>query len=203
MIRWSKEPEMRAWVERMCTQYRDWELVPMLKKQFGLTVNANQIKGMRGRYKIHTGRSGDFEPGHKPWHAGTAGTGVFKATAGAFKKGQQPHNKRPVGSERVCAKDSIIKVKVRETGNYIRDWKSKHSVIWENHHGQKVPKGHVVMFADGDRRNFSIENLVLVHRRVNCMFNKRGYSNAPAEVRAALLSVAMLDNEINRKGKTP
>ena len=49
-------------------------------------------------------------------------------------------------------------MKGKHTGEH---WQSKHSLLWEQHHGRKVPKGHIVMFADGDRRNFDINNLML------------------------------------------
>jgi len=39
----------------------------------------------------------------------------------------------------------------------------KHLVLWEDTHG-KVPQGHFVIFADGDRRNVTLDNLLLVTR---------------------------------------
>lgn len=199
MIRWSEEPEMRAWVERMCKKYTDDELTPMFMARFGVVIGDTVIKGMRKRYGMQTGRDGCFKPGQKPWCDGLRGKGVMKGNKASFKKGNRPHNWRPIGSERICSKDDILKVKISDSGRFQKDWQSKHSLIWEKHHGKKVPKGHVVMFADGNRRNFDINNLVLVHRRVNCMHNKRGYSKAPAELRPALLAVAQLDTEIKRK----
>jgi len=69
----------------------------------------------------------------------------------------------PVGSERVCAgkKNNYIKVKVSERGDRRETWRIKHLHLWEQANGP-IPKGHTVVFADGDRNNFAKDNLVLI-----------------------------------------
>ena len=47
-----------------------------------------------------------------------------------------------------------------------------HIIKWEEYHGRPVPKKHVVRFRDGDKRNFSRENLVLVTMGENAILNK-------------------------------
>lgn len=44
------------------------------------------------------------------------------------------------------------------------EWVIKHIYTWESAHG-KVPKGHVIMFADQDRSNFNLDNLICVSRK--------------------------------------
>jgi len=56
-----------------------------------------------------------------------------------------------------CPKTYMF-VKTGEGGRRLR-----HLVLWEEKHG-KVPKGHFVIFADGDRRNVTLDNLLLVTR---------------------------------------
>jgi hypothetical protein len=43
-------------------------------------------------------------------------------------------------------------------------WRPKHHLVWESHHGQPIPKGHAVIFGDGNNRNFDPDNLILVSR---------------------------------------
>ena len=171
-------------LRRYCRDYTDRQLVHLFKAKFGVTLTLSQIKGTRSRHKMLTGRDGCFKPGNVPHPL----AGAKSANKTSFKPGQRPVNWRPVGSERV-SKDGIIEVKIAEP----RKWQSKHSVVWEQHHGRKVPPGHIVMFADGDRKNFDIDNLVLVSRRENVIYNKRGYSHAEPEVKAALIGVVRLD----------
>ena len=64
-----------------------------------------------------------------------------------------------------------------------------------------MPKGRIVIFSDGNRRNFDIDNLRLVSRAELCLFNKRGYSTAPAEVRPTLLLVTQLDRAVIQEEK--
>ena len=46
-------------------------------------------------------------------------------------------------------------------------------LLWEQRHGRPVPDGHLVLFADGDRRNFDPANLLLVSRAELAVMNKR------------------------------
>jgi len=43
-------------------------------------------------------------------------------------------------------------------------WKRKHFLIWEKANG-KVPKGHAVIFADGNKQNMALDNLLMVSRQ--------------------------------------
>jgi hypothetical protein len=62
-----------------------------------------------------------------------------------------------------------VRVKTRNP----RTWKFKHRLIWEKAHG-KIPRDHVVLFADGDKLNFALNNLLLVSRRELSVMNKQG-----------------------------
>ena len=50
-----------------------------------------------------------------------------------------------------------MEVKIAEPNK----WRGKHVILWEQEHGPR-PKGHKVIFADGNHRNFTPENLILV-----------------------------------------
>lgn len=62
---------------------------------------------------------------------------------------------KPIGSERTD-KRGLVLVKLAH-----HVWQYKHIAIWEAAHGKK-PKGHRIIFADGNKRNFSLDNLILV-----------------------------------------
>ena len=44
------------------------------------------------------------------------------------------------------------------------NWMEKQRYIWEQVHGP-IPKGHVVVFLDGNNRNFDIDNLYCMDRK--------------------------------------
>lgn len=111
------------------------------------------------------GNSGSFKIGHVPWNKGLKG--CFGARKTSFKKGNLPHNTRAMYSERL-SKEGYIEIKVG-----INKWISKHRYIWEQHYKRKVPKGKVVIFLDGNNRNFEIENLKLISRGALLILNNR------------------------------
>lgn len=49
-----------------------------------------------------------------------------------------------------------------------------HRYVWEQAHLGESAAGKVVIFLDGDRTNFDLENLVCVTRRELCVMNKLG-----------------------------
>jgi hypothetical protein len=95
--------------------------------------------------------------------------GIAKVKATQFKKNRVPHNWVPIGYERV-SKDGYIEVKF--TDNYgihsVENFEFKHRLIWIENYGP-IPPGMNVGFLDGDKRNFSVENLVLMDNAENLM----------------------------------
>lgn len=170
------------------------EIQSMMSCKFGFDYTHHQIKGAITRNKLNTGRTGRFEKGHATWNKGTKG--LTKANVTSFKKGQKSHNYKPVGSERIT-KDGYCEIKVSDTG---RRWKSKHLVVYEKHHG-KVPRGSVVIFLDGDKRNFDIDNLHLVTRGQLAMLNKNSLIQKDAELTKTAINVVDLMKKISAMEK--
>ena len=166
------------------------EIQSMMSCKFGFDYTHHQIKGAITRNKLNTGRTGRFEKGRATWNKGTKG--LTKANVTSFKKGQKPHNYKPLGSERIT-KDGYCEIKVSDTG---RRWKSKHLVVYEKHRG-KVPKGSAVIFLDGDKRNFDIDNLYLVTRSQLAMLNKNSLIQKDAELTKTAINVVDLMKKIS------
>ena len=170
------------------------EIQSMMSCKFGFDYTHHQIKGAITRNKLNTGRTGRFEKGHATWNKGTKG--LTKANVTSFKKGQKSHNYKPVGSERIT-KDGYCEIKVSDTG---RRWRPKHVLIYEKHHG-KVPKGSAVIFLDGDKRNFDIDNLHLVTRGQLAMLNKNNLIQKDAELTKTAINVVDLMKKISAMEK--
>lgn len=175
-------------VELLCKTISDAEIAKKLNKIYDTELSESQIKALRSRKKFLTGRDGRFKKGNIP----SPNARPKGPNSTSFRRGQRPVNARPVGAESVCKKDDLVYVKIAEPNK----WQSKHSVLWEQHHKKQVPEGHFVMFLDGDRRNFSIDNLVLVHRAEGLALNRSGYSRQELEVRPTLIQLAKLERKI-------
>ena len=101
-----------------------------------------------------------------------------------FKPGDEPAKGRaiPIGTERV-SKDGYIEVKtsrLSDRQNANKCWKPKHRLIWEAEHGP-APRGHIVVFLDGDKTNCSLDNLACISRADAAQINQRGLTYHDAE----------------------
>ena len=55
----------------------------------------------------------------------------------------------------------VVKVSMERKG-----WKLKQNLVWEQTHENKLPKNHVVVFLDGNRKNYNPSNLFAVSLNV-------------------------------------
>ncbi|SEM35556.1 HNH endonuclease [Mesobacillus persicus] len=107
--------------------------------------------------------------------------------------GMHRNRYRPVGSERV-GKDDYIIIKIADPNK----WRPKHIHIWEQENGP-VPKNHVVLFGDGDKRNFDIDNLILVHRKLITTLNSNQLISNNAELTKTGIVIAEISQKISER----
>lgn len=161
---WTEEE--KEYLKEITPGHHYREIQELMKEKFNLDLTLNQIKGAIGRYKLNTGLNGQFPKGHTPFNKGVKGVAYEGSKKTWFEKGHTPKNHRPVGSERINV-DGYTEVKVAEP----RTWRLKHQLIWEQHNGP-APKGHAVIFGDGNTQNFDINNLILVSRQQLLILNR-------------------------------
>ena len=148
------------------------ELAEMFNKQFGTSITASNIKIFRGNNKLNSGLTGRFEKGHishnkgKKWNDYMSKEKQEKSLKTTFKKGNVPHNHKPIGYERISV-DGYIEIKVKEPNIF----KLKHRVIWEEHFGS-IPNGYNVIFKDRNKLNLDINNLALVSKAQMLILNQ-------------------------------
>jgi hypothetical protein len=167
------------------------ELTDILNSHFELDLGINQIKAFKKNRGLSSGLDGRFKPGHIPFNKGKEGVGGWEPTQ--FKKGHKPHNYKPVGTERVNG-DDYVDIKVADPNK----WRAKHILVWEKENGP-VPKGHVIIFGDGNRRNFELDNLILVSRKQLALLNKHSLIQNDAELTRTGIIVADIYRKIGQQ----
>ncbi|MFA5385086.1 MAG: HNH endonuclease signature motif containing protein [Eubacteriales bacterium] len=173
------------------------ELTDLFNAHFGLNLTLTQIKGYKKNHKLNSGLTGFFPPGQVPFNKGRKGVGGWPPTQ--FKKGNRPANWVPLGTERI-SRDGYTEVKIAD-GRLNKNWKGKHILIWEEHNGP-IPCGHVVIFGDGNKRNFDPENLLLVSRAQLIRLNQMKMIQEDAELTKVGIAIADICNKIGERKRT-
>lgn len=170
------------------------DMTRLFNERFGLALNAGRIKSALDRYKLRNGRDGRFRRGRTP-----ANKGKKRLWQGGvetqFKPGHMPNTYKPVGAERISS-DGYAMVKVADPNK----WRAKHVVMWEQVNGP-VPLGHVVIFANGNRLDINLDNLILISRRELVVLNKFGLISADAELTRSGVAVADIYLKISERKK--
>jgi len=174
------------------------EITRKFNKKFGTNRTENGIQQQRIKYGLYTSARNYWEKGHIPFNKGKKGISYPGCKATQFKKGHKPQTWVPIGSERIT-KDGYIQIKVQD-GKFQHNWKGKHIIIWEEHNGS-VPPGHVVIFGDGNKRNFDIDNLILVSRAQLVILNKNRLIQNDTELTKTGIIIADIYRKIGERRK--
>lgn len=173
--------EIRIYVKENHKGKSTIELAKEVSDKFGIVVTPDNMQNLKSN--IRRRENFTFEParndgckekGYVPFNKGLKWNEYLtkeqqeKAKTSCFKKGNISPNNVPIGTERI-SKDGYIEIKVKD-GYLNRNWQGKHRYIYEQHYGL-IPIGHKVIFADGNRRNFDINNLILVSNSEELIMN--------------------------------
>ena len=177
-------PEQRKFIEKHIKGTHVHELVNLFNVKFGTDLSCSSMKSYCGNHGLRNGVNCRFIPGQVPFNKGKRG--YMRANKTSFKPGQRPRNYRPVGSERVN-KDGYIEVKVADP----KTWRPKHLLVWEAANG-KICKGEAIIFADGNKCNITLSNLVKVSRAELLYLNRHGLIKEEAELTKTCAAIAKL-----------
>ena len=165
------------------------ETTELFNRKFDLEITVGKMKSLLSRKKIHTGTLGYLKKGSIPWNKGKKG--CMGANRTSFKKGHRPKSWKPVGSERVD-KDGYTLIKISNEGGMWKRWALKHRVVWEEHYKMKVPKESVIIFADGNKSNLSVDNLICVTRNELRVLNQCRLIRSVPELTKTGLNIAKI-----------
>jgi hypothetical protein len=184
--------EQLAWLRAYSDKTRS-QLTELFNRRWGTRLSVSAIKGTCLRHGIKTGRTGRFVKGG-PY---IDGSGSKRGSPTSFKPGHLPHNHNPIGHVRI-SKDGYQQVKLTDTRNHRRDYHFIHRLVWQHYHGD-IPPGHIIVFRDGDKWNFNIDNLELISRAVHAVRCKMGYYNYPPELKPQLDALVTIKQTLARR----
>lgn len=173
-------------------------MADLLNEKFGTSYTKGQMKAIYARFKLNSGRTGRFPKGHKPFKCIQKGWRISPETE--FKAGHKPHNYRPIGTE-VFRDDGYVWVKIADPNK----WRQKHVLIWEAVNGPR-PAKHVIIFGDGNRLNFDIDNLILASQAQLAVLNHKGLIQSSADLTRTGILIADVCSKIwqqEKKAKKP
>lgn len=144
------------------------------------------------------GVSSRLQPGNVPWNKGVTGWQPDACKATQFRPGNVPPTWVPVGTERVNP-DGYLEIKHSDNRYAPKstNWRAKHLLVWEAAHGP-VPKNHAVVFINGDKRDFRLENLELI-TRVELMLRNSYHNRYPQDLKDVIHARAALTRVINNR----
>lgn len=108
-----------------------------------------------------------------------------------FKKGNEPHNMKYDGHERLDPKDGYIYIRISK-GKYVL----KHRLVWEQHNGP-ITKGNIIIFKDKNKYNLNIDNLQMITKRENMLRNT--VTKYPLELQQLIKLNNKLKTTLNEK----
>jgi hypothetical protein len=151
------------------------EIQRLFNERFGFELTRGQLTSQMQKLGLKTGTDGRFG------HGRICPKGVYPPHLKKYHESHTNYKSKPVGSEFVNHR-GITFVKISDPPV----WKPKHLVIWEKANGP-VPKDHVVIFADMDKTNIALENLILVSKKERLIMN--------------LYDLILPDKELTKTGK--
>ena len=181
------------------------ELTTRFNKRFDDNRTESSISNQKSKYGLKSGTvGGQFKKGCIPKNKGKKMSfeQYEKCKRTMFRTGNTPKNIDPIGTEKEL-KDGYIWVKIDNQLNAPKNvnWKQKHKLIYEKHFGQ-VPKGSVVIFKDGNIRNFDIDNLACVTRLQLLIMNRLGLIHRDKDLTESGVQLAKMIDAVNKKKKS-
>lgn len=190
-----KEYLLKIYKGRTCK-----EVVTLINLKFETDHKWEEVQGFKSRNKLRSEIDSRFKKGiiphnkEKKWDEYLTKEQQEKAKQTCFKKGHIPKHKKEIGAERITI-DGYIEVKIAEPNK----WALKHRLVYEETYG-KIPKGMNLIFADGNKLNLELDNLLLVTDNELLRMNRNKLIKEDKELTKSGLALTKLMNKMYENG---
>lgn len=150
---------------------------------------------MRMADPAHGALACQIKPGAVPWNKGVHYVAGGRSAETRFKPGSRPHTWNPVGHERITD-EGYLQRKLTDTGVSRRDYVNVHWIVWRDA-GRDIPPGHALIFRDGNKMNFALDNLELVTRAE--LMRRNSFHNFGPEIARVVQLRGAITRQINRR----
>ncbi len=177
-VKWTKEIDQ--WIKECC---------PI--REHGYTQIQHMLDELNATF--HTG----FSINAFKTHCYSKGFKFEAFNSANHRRGTKHHRHKPVGSLQV--KKGYMQIKIAEPNK----WMQYQRYVWEQHHPGESAKGMVVIFMDGNRRNFDSSNLERVSRGELTVMACKGHTAAMSreEREICLLRARVAIAKVNLAGR--
>lgn len=196
MHKWTEEEV--EFIRGIYPYYPNKVVAKMVTDKFGFEISASNLTNIKLKYGIPDKmipNSGIFQKGQVPWNKGKKMPDETKEKVKKtwFKKGMIPKNHKPIGSTRITV-DGYKEIKIAEPN----EWQLYARYLWEKEHGEKLTPNDVIIYADGDKENFDIDNLVKINRANLIHLNRNNLIFNEPELTKAGVNVSKIVEKINK-----
>ena len=133
------------------------EQIKATKYRLGMRSNSGIVVGIKGRPPFNKGmKQSEFMNEYS----------IENSKKTRFKKGHEGYGGKKIGSEKKD-KDGYTLIKVDK-----RNWELKHRYMWKREYGE-IPENSVITFADKNRSNVSLDNLLMITRSEMLVMNTK------------------------------
>lgn len=174
------------------------ELTRRFNERFNTNLSESAIANMKRKLKLTNGIDTKFKKGQTSWNKGKkmSPEQYEKCKKTMFQKGNNAaRNERKLFDERVDV-EGYTYIKVKQPNK----WVLKHRWIYEKEKGE-IPKGYNLIFADGDKQNFDLDNLILVSNAELFIMNQKGLYKRDKDLTKVGVTVAKVFDKINKRKK--
>jgi hypothetical protein len=216
-------PEEIKFIKDNVTGRTRAELTDMFNRRFGRSITSARMGSIIHNHKLnprarHAPEEIQFIRKNLPGRSCTEITDMFNRHFGRSLTRRQMEArirrrrdlkdlKEMMRTEKYEAGAEVIRprghtvVKISKTN----EWKLKNRIIWEKANGP-IPEGHIVIFADGNKSNFDLDNLILVSRselavmnHLRLIFTDKDLTKAGKAVANLKLLIAEREREIGAR----
>lgn len=170
------------------------ELTKRFNNRFNTNLSESALANMKRKLNLTNDIDTKFKKGKTSWNKGRKmSTEQYeKCKKTMFQKGNLS-NARPVGDERIDI-DGYTYIKVKQPNK----WVLKHRWLYEKEKG-KIPKGYNLIFADGNKQNLNLDNLILLSNSELFIMNQKGLYKQDKELTKSGAIVAKVLDKVNKR----